>query len=324
MKINLSSFLQKRFNIFMCRMLGWRITLFYMSILGKLYFFFNRKERRKIKTAVKTVFTGRDYESQIKSITKAVFRGTLFHYYEKFFNAYSTTETWKAFFRTHIENEGLSAIDQALSEGRGALLITGHLGGVEFLPGYLALNNYPVTIVVKFSTNRLREISNQRASEVSTRFIDPDRTPNIMKAICDNLKENRVVITQCDEIDEWRPCRNHKIDFLGKHIHMDKTINILSKRCKAAIVFGAMHRNSERRYKFIATSWEEMSKQYQRSMDMSTGEVVLKFMEHYIYKFPEEWYQWKKYPQLEMFAPTDVLTETPASIPVLEPSLVQA
>jgi lauroyl/myristoyl acyltransferase len=216
----------------------------------------------------------------------------------------------------------MNSINQALSKGKGVLLITGHLGGVEFIPGYLALNNYPVTIVVKFKTNRLREISNQRAGDVSARFIDPDRTPNIMKAIFENLKENRVVITQCDEIDEWRPCKNKKIDFLGKHIHMDKTINVLSKRCKAAIVFGAMHRDSWQRYKFITSSWEEITEHYQRSMDMSIGEVVLKFMEHYIYKFPEEWYQWKKYPNLDMFAPTDVAAETPASIPVLEPSLI--
>jgi len=324
MKIKLSSFLQGRFNIFTCRMLGWKMTLHYMSILGKLYFFFNRKEKWKIKKAVKTVFIDHKNSSEIKSITKDVFRGILYHYYEKFFNAYSTTETWKAFFRTHIENQGITSINQALSKGKGVLLITGHLGGVEFIPGYLALNNYPVTVVVKFSSNRLREISNQRADEVSARFIDPDKTPNIMKAIRGNLKENRVVITQCDEIDEWKPCRHNKIDFLGKHIHMDKTINILSKRCKAPIVFGAMHRDSRHRYKFITSSWEEMTKRYQRSMDMSIGAVVLKFMEHYIYKFPEEWYQWKKYQALDMFTPfdADVAAETPVSIPVLEPSLV--
>jgi KDO2-lipid IV(A) lauroyltransferase len=322
MKINLSSFLQGRFNIFVCRMLGWRMTLHYMNILAKLYFFFNRKEKWKIKKAVKTVFIDHKNSSEIRSITRDVFRGILFHYYEKFFNAFSNTETWKTFFRTHIEDQGLTSIDQALGEGKGVLLITGHLGGVEFIPGYLALNNYPVTIVVKFKTNRLREISNQRAGEVSARFIDSDKTPNIMKAIFDNLKENRVVITQCDEIDEWRPCRNNKIDFLGKHIHMDKTINILSKRGNAAIVFGAMHRDSWNRYKFITSSWEEMTKLYQRSVDMSIGEVVLKFMEHYIYKFPEEWYQWKKYPKLDMFAPSDAVAETPVPIPVLEPSLV--
>jgi len=129
MKINLSSFLQGRLNIFMCRMLGWRITFFYMSILGKLYFFFNRKEKWKIKKAVKTVFIGRKNRSEIRSITRDVFRGILFHYYEKLFNAYSTTETWKAFFRTHIENQGITSINQALSKGKGVLLITGHLGG---------------------------------------------------------------------------------------------------------------------------------------------------------------------------------------------------
>lgn len=322
MKINLSSFLQGRFNIFVCRMLGWRMTLHYMNILGKLYFFFNRKEKWEIKKAVKTVFVDHKNNSEIRSITKEVFRGILFHYYEKFFNAFSNIETCKTFFRTHIGNQGIDSINQALDKGNGVLLITGHLGGVEFIPGYLALNNYPVTVVVKFKTNRLREISSQRADEVSLRVIDPDKTPNVMKAIFDNLKENRVVITQCDEIDEWRPCRNNKIDFLGKHIHMDKTINILSKRGNAAIVFGAMHRDSWHRYKLIISSCEEMTKLYQRSMDMSIGEVVLKFMEHYIYKFPEEWYQWKKYPKLDIFAPSDAIAEIPVSIPVLEPSLV--
>ena len=151
MKINLSSFLQWRCNIFICKVMGWRITFLYMNILGKMYFFFNRKEKWKIKAAVKTVFTGRKNSSEIRSITRDVFRGILYHYYEKFFNAYSTTETWKAFFRTYIENQGITSINRALSKGKGVLLITGHLGGVEFIPGYLALNDYPVTIVVKFS-----------------------------------------------------------------------------------------------------------------------------------------------------------------------------
>jgi lauroyl/myristoyl acyltransferase len=108
---------------------------------------------------------------------------------------------------------------------------------------------------------------------------------------------------------------------LGRQIHLDKTINILSKRCGAAVVFGVMHRDQHRRYKFIATSWEEMAKRFQRSIDMSIGAVVLKFMEHYIYKHPEGWYEWKKYAALDIFAPSDVMVEEPSSIPLLEPSL---
>ena len=141
-----------------------------------------------------------------------------------------------------------------------------------------------------------------------------------MKAIFDNLKENRVVITQCDEIDEWKPCRHNNIFFLGRQVRLDRTINILSKRCDAAIVFAVMHRDRNHRYKFIATSWEEMTKRFQRSTDMPIGAVILKFLEQYIYKYPEEWYQWKKYPALDTFLPPDTKEKVPASIPGLEPT----
>ncbi len=119
----------------MCMTIGWNFTYYYISILGKLYFFFNRKEKWKIKKAVKTVFTGHKNSFEIRSITKNVFRGMFFHYYEKFFNAYSTARTLENFVMNHMESEGMNAIEQGLAKGKGILLITGHFGGVEFIPG---------------------------------------------------------------------------------------------------------------------------------------------------------------------------------------------
>lgn len=321
MSLNLSSFLQWRPNIIMCRTIGWNFTYYYISILGKLYFFFNRKERWKIKKAVKTVFTGRKNGFELRSITKGIFQGILSHYYEKFVNVYSTPETLRNFYKTHMEDEGSSTLKQALSKGKGILLITGHYGGIEFIPTFLGALNYPVSIVAKFKTKKLRDMTMQQADNFSINIIDADHTPNIAKAICDNLKENRIVITMCDEIDEWKPCRRNKIFFLGQKIRLDKTINILSKRYGATVVFGVMHRVCRHRYKFIATSWEKMAKHFQRSIDMSVGAVVLKFMEHYIYKYPECWYQWKKYPALELFSPSYAEIEGSASISFLEPFL---
>ena len=319
MKINLSSFLQWRFNIYMCKTLGWNFAFFYIRTLGKLYFFFNRKENGKIKKAIKSVFSNGRHASNIKTITQEVFQGIFSHYYEKFFNVFSTPQTLRTFVHTHMEGEGLKAIKQGLAKGNGVLLITGHFGGVEFLPAFLVANNLPVTTVVKFKTSKLRDVSLERASHFSTKVIDANHTPNIVRAIYKNLRENRVVITQCDEIDEWKPCRHNKICFLGKQIRLDKTLNILSKRCAAAIVFGVMHRSAHHRYKFVATSWEEMSQKYQRSIDMPIGAVLLKYMERYIYKHPEEWYQWKKYTALDAFVPSSTVRNAPTPIPVLTP-----
>jgi lauroyl/myristoyl acyltransferase len=306
----------------MCRLLGWRITFFYIRMLGKLYFFFNPKEKWKIKKAVKTVFSGDKYIPEISVMTKNVFRGIFSHYFEKFFNAYSTAGTLRNFVINQMGSEDLDVIEKGLAKGKGILLITGHFGGVEFIPAFLGANNFPVSIVAKFKSRDLRNASVQQANNFLTKIIDAEQTPNIIRAIFDDLRDNRIVITQCDEIDEWKPSRSDKLFFLGKQIRMDKTVNILTKRCGATVVFGVMHRDDDYRYKFIATPYEEIAKQYQRSINMTLGARVLKFMEHYIYKYPEEWYQWKKYQGLDLFAPSGADGKAPASVPVLKPSTV--
>ncbi len=129
MKLNLSSFLQWRFNILMCKILGLRITFYYISILGKLYFFFNKKEKWQIKKAINTVFSHHKRQFEIRSLTKNVFRGIVFHYYEKFVNAFAPPEALKTFFNIHVEGEYMTELEKALDKRSGVLLITGHYGG---------------------------------------------------------------------------------------------------------------------------------------------------------------------------------------------------
>ncbi len=320
MKISLSSFLQWRFNIFMCRLMGWQITFNYINFLGKIYFFLYRKEKLKIINAIQRVFNDLKQQSEVRAITRDVFQGILSHYYEKFFNAFSSAETLKSFLESRVECAGMVAIKKGLAKGNGVLLITGHFGGVELIPAFLGVNNYPATIIAKFSSNRLRQVSLRQANNFSVKIIDADRTTNLIKSVFDDLRENRIVITQCDEIDEWKPFPNHRILFLGKPVQLDRTLSIITKRCHPAVVFGVMHREHGRRYKFMVTSWEDMAHNFQRSIDMPLGAVVLKCMEQYIYKFPEGWYQWKKYPALDMFAPADFKVEATAAFPTLEPS----
>ncbi|MBW1786346.1 MAG: hypothetical protein JRK53_06960 [Deltaproteobacteria bacterium] len=302
MQINLSSFLQWKFNVFLYRRLGWQIAFFYIFCLGKLYFFVKRQERQKIKAAIEAVFATEMGPQRLKDLVADVRTGTLFHYYEKLFNAYSTAEALHAFLETHIEAQGLDAIDDGLSRGNGVLLVTGHFGGIEFIPAYLSAMGYPVSIIVRFSSKHLREISIEKAKRFSTRILDADKIDNVARAIHDNLKENRIVITQCDEIEEWRPSKRSRIRFLGREINVDRAVNVLLKRCGAAIVFGVMHRDADHRYQFKADSWEEMARCFSPEIYGSKGAVVLKFMENYIISNPEEWYQWKKVPEMVSFA----------------------
>jgi KDO2-lipid IV(A) lauroyltransferase len=323
-KINLSSFLQWKINLFLYQRLGWRFAYHQIALLHALYHFFKKEEKRQIEQAVESVFAHQKSDAEIRLVRKRVFQGIRSHYHEKLFNAFSSAGTLRNFLSKHIESHGMNAIERGLSRGKGVLLVTGHFGAVEFIPGYLAVNKYPVTALVRFSSDNLREISLEKAAKFGARIIDVDKTPNILKAILKNLRENRIVITQCDEIDEWRPSRHLSCSFLGKRINLDRTINVLIKRAHVPIVFGIMHREPDRRYELILSSWKEIAERVQASMPISVGIAALKLMEQNIYRSPEEWYQWKKYAGLTTCLPYAPTTDGSKSIRVLRPSLGKA
>lgn len=321
--MHLSSFLQSPGNVYLYQRIGWKATYRYLTILGKFYFSYNRKESRLIKQAVDNVFENYKTPSEINTLTKTIFQGIIWHYFEKIFNAYSSTATLKRFLQTHVESQTLNYAKTELSKGKGAILFTGHFGGVELIPAYLGLNRFPVSIVAKFKTNKLRNQSILKARQFSTQIIDPERTPNTIKAICQSLKENRLVITQCDEIDEWRPSRRDCLFFLKKFTKLDKTMNILLKRTKASILFGIMHRTRDFGYQFNLTPIQEMEKHVRSTPNPSMGEILLKFLESNIYQYPEEWYQWKKYSQIETVPIGSDFIEKPGSVPWYSPSFSQ-
>lgn len=320
MKISLSKFMQTRTNIYLCNRLGWRYALSYTQFMGALYFhLFNRMERRKIRHAVESVFENQKDRRELRDIVRRIFRGITSHYYEKLFNVFASFETEDKFYRTHIRDYGIPAIQKGLAWGKGVLLITGHYGGVEFIPGFLSVHGIPVSIVAKFSTERLRKITLYKAGLFSTKIIEADSTRNVIKEIMTDLKNNRVVVTQCDEIDAWHPSVNQTIPFLGKRALLDRTMNILIKRSGAETVFGLVHRDRNHRYRFIAESAEDAIGHFQLSKNHTVGGAALKFLESYIYAYPEGWYQWKKYAAIPVLQEPQTVVERP--LPVLEPSL---
>ena len=92
MKIELSPFLQSRFNIFLCSTFGWGLAKFYIFSLGKLYFFLNKEEKQIIEDSIVDVIGRIKRGDKVKEVTKNVFEGIFSHYYEKLFIAFEEKE----------------------------------------------------------------------------------------------------------------------------------------------------------------------------------------------------------------------------------------
>jgi lauroyl/myristoyl acyltransferase len=305
-------------NLLIYQMLGWKMAFYYILVLGRLYFSIKRMEKRRIELSIQAVFGHSKDKREIASITRDVFRGVFFHYYEKLFNAYADVRTLKNFFDRFVDSPTLDKLDTALSRGRGVLFVTGHYGGIEYIPIYLAVRGYPISVIAKFATPQLKETLRRRTEPFGLRIIDASQKNSILPTVLKELRSNRIVFIECDEIEEWKLSDKQRIVFLGSRVGLDRTINILQKRAQAEVIFGVLRRSSLREYALFLEHYEDMASRFGENA-ISFGEAVLKDLEKLILSDPKQWYQWKNFFDIAFAKPVDS-EEKVETAPALRPA----
>ena len=177
-------------------------------------------------------------------------------------------------------------------------------------------------MVAKFATPQLKETLYNKTKDLGLQIIDADQEKSVMGAIIRELRANRIVFFECDEIEEWRPSRKERMMFLKKVIGVDRTINLIQRRSGAEVVLGILHRFSLKRYRLSLKSSQDLTADLQGESSSIT-EALLKSLEQHIYAHPEEWYQWKNYPEIESLQPVDSRKEKPALVPLLSPAFAE-
>jgi lauroyl/myristoyl acyltransferase len=303
-RIGLSRFLQWRFNTVLMRLLPLGIGRAYIGLLGKFYFFFNRDEKEEVKRNLSTVIRRVPRAEPVHLTVRRTFQGIFAHYHEKLFTAYARYGKVCRFIKKHVEFEGQHLLDEALSKGRGVILVTGHFGAVEFLPTALALNGYPVTMVVRFKTERLKQALNQRDARLGITLLDASEGEGIVFSACQALKSNQILITECDEFEAWRPHRNRVTRFLGCSSPLDRSLDLLQRRHNSLVIMGLVCRGRDYSYGLKLHSLNGFQ---QEPAAANLSQRALDILEWYIYLAPDQWYQWK---QIRVILGTEIFEET--------------
>jgi lauroyl/myristoyl acyltransferase len=290
LSLSLSKFLQMKFNSFLFRYLPFSISRFYIMILGRLYYLMNWTEKALIRRTLWFIFRRKSPGSQLRHKIKGAFRGIFDHYHEKLFVGYSHFPSLLKFLKARVGFAGQEQLEAALQAGKGVILVTGHYGAVEFLPGALALNGYPTSMICRFQTSRLRESMGARAAAVGLDLIDADEG-NIILSAMKALKQGRILITECDEFDEWRPDPHRSSHFLNCKLPSDRTLDLLRKRSGAKVITALMQREGKKRYTCNLVPVDNAS--FPPNMPLS--EQCLSVLEAAVESYPEQWYQWKKF-----------------------------
>jgi Kdo2-lipid IVA lauroyltransferase/acyltransferase len=290
--LNLSKFCQAKFNVFLFRLVPFWASRWYLFQIGKIYYFFKKQEKALIQATIRHVFGGDLEPFSLRALFKEAFRGIIDHYHEKLFVAYSNFPRLLKFLKNRIKLNGEDELREILAQNRGIILVTGHYGAVEFLPGALAVRGYPVTMICRFQTSRLRESLQKRAEAVGLHLVDAEEG-NVFLAAVKALKNGRILITECDEFDEWRPAENQEVTFLKCFLPGDRTLDLLTRRSGAPVVTALMQRNGHKRYTMnlvpVLNAPAEQG---------TMAQECLQELEASIQASPAHWYQWKKLGQM--------------------------
>ncbi len=222
-------------------------------------------------------------------LVNAALQGIFDHYHEKLVMAYYPYVAMRRLLDNRIDLIRESDMAGALSQGRGLILVTGHFGAVEFLPGVLAARGYPVSIIVKFQNPEVGRIMKERAATADLELIDPGES-SVLQTALEALHRGRILITECDEFDEHRPGKDTAVQFLGAQLPGDRSLDILQRRSGAPVVMALVKRQPQQRYLLEFTLLPA------GNTDTPTlGARCLKILEQAIYAAPDHWYQWKKF-----------------------------
>jgi Kdo2-lipid IVA lauroyltransferase/acyltransferase len=288
--LSLSKFMQMKLNSFLFRFLPFSVSRCYIKFLGRIYYLLNWNEKTLIQNTIKRVLRKQVPAASLHKKVKAAFKGIFDHYHEKLFVGYSHFPRLLDFLRSKVRFAGAENLQAALQNGKGVILVTGHFGAVEFLPGALALNGYPTSMICRFQTTRLRESMGARAEAVGLNLIDADEG-NIILSAMKALKQGRILITECDEFDEWRPDPHRDSYFLNCRLPSDRTLELLRKRSGAQIITALVQRQGKQHYTCNLTPVGNGA----APVNLTIHEQCLSVLERTVEEYPEQWYQWKKF-----------------------------
>jgi KDO2-lipid IV(A) lauroyltransferase len=288
LSISLSQFLQLRFNLFLLSVWPISFTKAYVWALSKLYFFFKpglvSAIRNNVSRAMRALTPW-----EVEAIVRGALKGMIRHYQEKMFNGFLRMPKFREFLGSNVIFDGHEQIlRDALDEGRGVIIASAHYGALEFLPIYLAMRKYPAVTLARFKSEKLKEVIIPRAKGDGLDIVVPGNGTNVFREASKVLGQNKIFVTQCDEVSAWHEDVGSSVDFLGRKIHPDRMLDVLCRRTGAVLLFGVLHREGRKKYRLFL-----------HRLDTSNGEgagaKTLKLLEGYIYRHPEQWYEWKKY-----------------------------
>ena len=259
------------------------------SFMSDLQYYFSFRDRKAVRNNLRVIL---DSDKDLDVHTKWVFRN-FGKYLVDFFRMAKVFD--KNFISQNVKIKNLEAISKALEKGKGAILISAHIGNWELGGVVLSAMNFPIMAVAL--PHKERPVNDLFNKQRESRGVKVVPTSFAVRRSIEALKENKIVGLVAD-----RDFGQHGIimPFLGKQASiLPKGPAILSLKTGAAIIPAFMIREKNDHFSLIFEDPIFPSQQYHGQIDDEVLKaMILKYLviiEQKIREFPSQWLMFRKF-----------------------------
>lgn len=204
---------------------------------------------------------------------------------------YSVSPRQDEVFR-NIKIEGKEYLDQALSQGKGVIAISAHLGNFAVMGGKLITEGYPFYLTLKLPRNPgIGEFFKQKMERYHFAFILADPATVAQKLIIRALRRNQIV---CLIVDFDQKVGGVPIRFMGQEIALPAGPAIIARRTGSPVLPIFIIRQSDNSQKIIIEPPVTINGEI-AEVDPEKSIILLcqrfaGIIESYIKKYPTQWY----------------------------------
>jgi len=269
--------------------IGYAIAVF----VADIQYFFAFRDKNTVKKNLKVIFPDKT-DKEIKDISRRMFEN--FGKYLVDFFRFSKLD--QGYIKKNIKIENIDYFNQALSKGKGVIVLTAHLGNWELGGVVVALLRYPFWVVaLPHKNKKVDEFFNNQRQSKGIHVIPFGKAARQCLSL---LRENKMIALVGDrDFSE----KGLVLDFFGKKTHFPLGPAAFAIKTGAVIVPGFMFRNSDDSFTLRIEEPIEFKPKAdiigpQEITDKDMNNVIgqyINIFERYIKERPDQWYMFRRF-----------------------------
>jgi KDO2-lipid IV(A) lauroyltransferase len=250
--------------------------------VGHIVYFLMRKDRQERIKIIERIFEGKVTHKRSQRIIRAGFED----FNKSLVDFFLIPKLNKEYLNDCVEIVGLENLDAVLQGGKGAILAGFHVGNGGFAASLLALEGYPVNIVVWEDINKkVDNLFQAIRQSKGVRIIYSRHAP---KGVLEALKRNEIVAMTLDLNGGSKGVR---LNCWGREIRITRGAFVFAQKQNIPILPAVIIRQSNDTHKIIIGNPETIETKQNREKSFEiTAERLFSFFKGYIEKYPEQWY----------------------------------